>query len=176
VQERTRYRISGSLFLIALAVIFLPMLFDEDNRPIPAIPTEPEQAMPKPIPAYDNVVPSSDVVAKVEALRAEVDSEGFSTSTKERIGEPILLTTSNETEVWAVQAASFAKVDNARNFRQELRDAGYEAFVSSAKNASGTIMHKVAIGPLLKKTDADDIATKISDAFEISPQLVEMIP
>ncbi len=152
------------------------MLFDDQDRPIAAIPAEPEQTTPKQLPPYEEVVPSSDVVARVEELRSEVDSEGFSTSTKERIGEPILLTRSSETEIWAVQAASFAKVENARNFRQELRDGGFEAFVSSAKNNGGTIMHRVAVGPMLKQSDAEEIAATIGQRFDVAPQLVEMIP
>jgi DedD protein len=176
VQERIRYRISGSLFLIALAVIFLPMLFDDDNTPTPAIPAEPETRTAKVLAPYDEVVPRSDIVARVEALRSEVDEDGFSTATKERVGEPILLTRSGETEIWAVQAASFAKVENARNFRQELRNAGFEAFVSSAKNNRAVIMHRVAVGPLSKQADAEEIASRIGGLFGVTPQLVEMIP
>ena len=152
------------------------MLFDGETTSIEPIPPAPASQPVKQLPAYEDVVPSSDVVARVEALSAEVDEDGFSTSTKERFGEPILLTTSSETEVWAVQAASFAKVDNARNFRQQLRDAGFEAFVSSAKNSSGTVMHRVAVGPLLKRADADAISEQVGARFEVSPQIVEMIP
>lgn len=152
------------------------MIFDGERKPVRAIPPPVEIARNDPLPAYDDVVPDTDVVARVEALQAEVDEDGFSTSTRERIGEPILLTPSSETDVWAVQAGSFAKVDNAFNFRQELRDEGFEAFVSSAKNTSGTVMHRVAVGPLLKRADADDISARISKRFSISPQIVEMIP
>ena len=176
VQERTRYRISGSLFLIALVVIIVPMFFDGETTSIEPIPPAPQVQPMRQLPAYEDVVPSSDVVARVQALSDEVDEDGFSTSTKERFGEPILLTSSSETEVWAVQAASFAKVENARNFRQRLRDAGLEAFVSSAKNSSGTIMHRVAVGPLLKHADAKTLQDKISQEFDVSPQIVEMIP
>ena len=58
----------------------------------------------------------------------------------------------------------------------ELRDAGFEAFVSSAKNPSGTVMHRVAVGPLLKKADADEMTASIERGFDVSPQIVEMIP
>ena len=39
MSEQTRYRITGSLFLLAVAVIFLPMLFDGDG--IPRVVVEP---------------------------------------------------------------------------------------------------------------------------------------
>ena len=152
------------------------MFFDGETTTIEPIPPAPATQPTQQLPAYDEVAPSTDVVARVRALSDEVDKDGFSTSTQERFGEPILLTSSSETEVWAVQAASFAKVDNARNFRQRLRDAGFEAFVSSAKNSSGTIMHRVAVGPLLKHTDAESIRDTIERDFDISPQIVEMIP
>ena len=180
MQERTRYRLSGSLFLLAIAAIFVPMIFDEpDVAPgkIPPVPSQTSMNDANAVAAYGEVVPETDVVARVNALQGEVDDQGFSRATGERIGEPILLTPSSATEVWAVQAASFEKIDNAHRFRQALRDAGYEAFVSSAKkNRSGAIMHRVAVGPLLVRTDAVRIGTEIEASFSVKPQLVEMIP
>jgi cell division septation protein DedD len=179
VQERTRYRISGSLFLLAIAAIFLPMIFDEPGiapHNIPPVPSQISISDANAVAAYADAVPETDVVARVSALQGEVDEQGFSRTTGERIGEPILLTPSSVTEVWAVQAGSFEKIDNARGLRQDLRDAGYEAFVSSAKNRSGAIMHRVAVGPLLERTDATRIGNEIETSFAVKPQLVEMIP
>ena len=64
VQDRTRYRISGSLFLVALVVILVPMLFDGDATPIDPIPPAPQSNSTPQLPLYEEVVPDSDVVAR----------------------------------------------------------------------------------------------------------------
>ena len=179
VQERTRYRVTGSLFLIALAVIFLPMLFDgagtDTPQDIPAMPTE--RFVPNPPPRFEDIVPTTDVVERVSELRAEVDEEGFQTQNGTRIGEPVLSKADANTAVWAVQAATFGQVDNARKFRQRLRDAGMEAFISSAKSDSGdNVLYRVAVGPLLSPLDAQDLQARIQDEFSVSPQIVAMEP
>lgn len=179
MHERTRYRISGSLFLIALAVIFVPMAFDGDGYPTEPIPAMPAPVDEKPIATFDEVVPGSSIVAEVAELVAEVDEFGFSTATGEKFGEPILIPVNSETTIWAVQAASFVQEDNARSLRRALRDAGLEAFISTAndpKSDDASPRYRVAVGPLLAKADATVIAAHIKKDFAVDPHLVEMQP
>ncbi|MFT7651736.1 MAG: DedD protein [Limisphaerales bacterium] len=182
MHERTRYRISGSLFLLALAVIFIPMVFDGGGYPaetIPPIPLIPRSSEITPTPTYDEVVPTTSVVAEVAELAAEVDDFGFSSETGEKFGEPILIPANSETEIWAVQAASFAKIGNARSLRQALRELGLEAFISTAVDPAddkSPPRHRVAVGPLLERRDGVAIVEQIRQAFDVEPQLVEMQP
>ncbi len=182
MHERTRYRVSGSLFLVALAVILLPMLFDGTSAPVSEIPPPPQASaakVPK-VPVYEDIVPITDVVAQVSKLKDEVDDEGFETTSGTRFGEPQLNTENEDTDVWAVQAGSFAQQQNALDFRLQLRSAGYEAFVSTAKDLGSesvpTQVHRVAIGPLLSRQDAADISAQITRRFNIEPRIVEMTP
>jgi len=182
MHERTRYRVSGSLFLVALAVILLPMLFDGAGAPVSKIPPMPQESAAKvsKVPVYEDIVPVTDVLAQVSKLKGEVDDEGFETSSGTRFGEPQLNTENEDTDVWAVQAGSFTQRQNALDFRQQLRSAGYEAFLSTAKNLGSESapirVHRVAIGPLLSRQDADDISTQITQRFDIEPRIVEMTP
>lgn len=180
MSERTRYRISGSIFLLALAVIFLPMLFDGRTPAKPEIPARPAADMPEPLPEYDEVVPATDTYERVTELQQQVDDEGFTTATGERFGEPVLLPVSEASEVYAVQAASFSNLENARNLREALRAQGLEAFISSARltegDTPGDPMHRVAVGPLLAMNDARDIAERIKRDYELDAQIVEMQP
>jgi len=191
MQERTRYRVTGSLFLFALAVIFLPMIFDgagttdsdaaTPRSPQKAPPIPSEAFVPNPAPRFQDIVPVTDVVEKVSELRSEVDDEGFLTDSQTRIGEPVLSKADANTAVWAVQAATFGSSDNARSFRQRLRDAGLEAFISSVKSdaeseASDSVMYRVAVGPLLSPLDAQDIQARIQQEFSVKPQIVAMEP
>ena len=86
---------TGSIFLLALAVICLPMLFDGAGLPARHLPDLPmDEALPEIQPMSDRP-PESDFVARVEQLRTQVDEDGFLTDSGTRFGEPVL--TSAET-------------------------------------------------------------------------------
>jgi len=175
MNERVRYRVTGSIFLIALAVIFIPMLFDGAGAPLRKTPVMTAQSPARSAPSFADVVPASDVVKRVEALREEVDEQGFAADTGTRFGEPVLVPPDEDTRVWAVQAASFASRDNASQFRDDLRAAGFEAFISTVKRGDGdAVMYRVAVGPLLSSVDAQTIQAAVAQRFNTSPTVVEM--
>lgn len=129
----------------------------------------------QPLPDFAEVVPSTDVVERVQALHEEVDEEGFANDTGTLFGEPVLLPADGETAVWAVQAASFASTENARAFREDLRASGYEAFISTVKGrGSQAPMYRVAVGPLLSFADAQQMQASIGSEFELQPTVMEM--
>ncbi len=191
MKEQTRYRVTGSLFLLALAVICLPMLFDGAGLPARELPDLPEweaaaaeqtaarpvaarsvnESVPGAAPGRSRQIPESDVVARVEKLRQQVDEEGFLTQTGTRFGEPVLTTAKRDTEVWAVQVASFRQVDNAEEFRTRLREDGYEAFISTAK-ADEQVLSRVAVGPLLDRERAERLRGELSARYDIQARLV----
>ncbi len=177
MNERNRYRVTGSIFLIAVAVILLPMLFDGAGAPMREAPPMPQpRQLAEPLPNFAELVPATDVVERVEALREEIDEQGFASDSGTRFGEPILLPADADTTVWAVQAASFASQENARAFREDLRSAGYEAFISTVKDEDeGTaVMYRVAVGPLLSIADAQQMQANIGAKFELQPTVMEM--
>ncbi len=183
MEERTRYRVSGTIFLVALAVICLPMLFDGAGVEPPSIPVMPEaREQTIDLTPYDEVVPDTDVVASVSELAAEVDAHGFATDTRTRFGEPVLAVPDESTTLWAVQAASFAEFDNATGLRTRLRDDGYEAFISTlrtdtnAATSTPSLLYRVAVGPLLARSDAQRIRDEIARHFELDAQIMEMQP
>ena len=179
MRERTRYRISGSLFLLALAVIFVPMIFDGSATTVTAIPPRPETAPVERIQNYDEVVPASTVVQEVQELAEEVDEFGFAISTGEKFGEPILSAESEATELWAVQAASFSQLNNATALRQRLREVGLESFISTAvdpSDADATPMYRVAVGPYQVRADAVRTGEQIKAQFDLTSRVVEMQP
>jgi|TARA_Y100001933_G_scaffold227389_2_gene242073 DedD protein len=171
LREETRYRVTGSLFLLALAVICLPMLFDGAGLPAEELPPldfdeplpEPEIA---PVPA-----PESDFVERVETLREQVDEQGFLTDSGTRFGEPVLTDANADTDVWAVQVASFADTDNAENFRGRLRGDGYEAFLSTVRT-DDQVLSRVAVGPLLDRQEAESLQRELSARYDTQARLM----
>ena len=196
MQENIRYRTIGSIFLGSLAVIVLPMLLDNPTRLASAEPDHEifDQAQINSDPAsadggarsigfpiYDEVVPAPDTVEKVMQLRANVDSKGFSTEAHRTLfGEPILTPVRSASSVFAVQLATFVELKNARAFREKLRAEGSAAFVSSfldvgrGVNKVEKVRYRVAVGPLLSHTGADEMRDVLAKKYDVDAIVVDM--
>ncbi len=162
-QDTKRYRITGSIFLIAIAVIVFPMIFDGDGLPPVQMAPMPELKLPE-NPSPPPVVEENPYVEKVEALAASVDEEGFSTENGTLIGEAVLSEPDSKTGNWAIQLGSFSSEARALSLRDELRAQGYEAFVSSIKS-NGRVMIRVAVGPYLDGAEAEKIRRKLAKSL-----------
>lgn len=172
MSEQTRHRVTGSLFLLALAVIFVPMLFDGDG--VPGVMLEPVEVdhVPEAVQWFEEVAPASDFVERVAELRREVDDQGFHRETGARIGEPVLSIPDERTEAWAVQLASFARQESAVDLRDTLRTDGFEAFVSSYKPPEGEVLSRVAVGPVLDVARAERLQQELSRRYEVEARIM----
>lgn len=171
MDEQTRYRVTGSLFLLAVAVICLPMIFDGEGIPsveLPPLEDAPEVA---PVTPLAEVAPQSDYVERVEQLRDQVDDAGFDVTTNTRFGEPVLSEPSDAAAAWAVQVASFAELGNATGFRDRLREQGLEAFISTTKS-DGEVRFRVAIGPVLDQSAADKMREELAARLDVEARLM----
>jgi DedD protein len=170
VKEETRYRVTGSLFLLALAVVFLPMLFDGAGLPTVELP--PVEELPvADVEAPEPEPPPADLVPRVEALRDQIDAEGFDTDTRTQVGEPVLSEAGPETQAWAVQVASFADVENAKVFRSRLQEDGYEAFLSTIRSGDD-VRTRVAVGPVQNRTEAASLQEQLSTRYRVNARLM----
>lgn len=172
MKDETRYRVTGSLFLLAVAVICLPMLLDGDGVParqLPAVPAAQE------LPVIDPPVrqaPESDFAARVERLREQVDEDGYLSGSGTRFGEPVLTAPGSGTDTWAVQVASFSEAANAEEFRSRLREDGYEAFISTART-DDRVLSRVAVGPLLDEARARTLRGELSARYDVQARLMD---
>jgi len=171
VDQQTRYRVTGSLFLLALAIICLPMLFDGEGVANLELESLPAPSPPVAVQRLDSVAPESDFIERVDELRDSVDEQGYDRDTGTRIGQPVLAESGTAESVWAVQVAAFAVDENARNLREELRAAGFEAFISTHRSDAG-IRSRVAVGPIAERTDAEALRDRIADRFDLAPRVV----
>ena len=196
--ERTRMRATTLVVAVALALILIPMVFDEPATDYQTLtvagsgPLSSERAMAlqkqlqqplgqSPIVVdFDQAVPATDLIDRVRQLAAEVDADGYNTQDGTRFGEPILQEMTESSRVLAVLVDQRNDITEARALRQQMRDQGYEAFISTAKlevggeNSSENIVHRVAIGPLLSHTEAEEMRDDISRANNLTARVVEM--
>ena len=196
--ERTRMRATTLVVAVALALILIPMVFDEPATDYQTLtvagsgPLSSERAMAlqkqlqqplgqsPTVVDFDQAVPATDLIDRVRQLAAEVDADGYNTQDGTRFGEPILQEMTESSRVLAVLVDQRNDITEARALRQQMRYQGYEAFISTAKlevggeNSSENIVHRVAIGPLLSHTEAEEMRDDISRANNLNARLVEM--
>ena len=175
--DQTRYRLTGLVFLIAVAAVLLPMLFDGDG-------VEPMQLDPLPPADFEverDVSPPPDmtpVVAARDALKSAVDEDGHATDTGTRLGDAVLLEDGIEADAdlkWAVQVASFSQEENADRLIGRLQSDGYAAFVSRVKQG-GEPATRVAVGPVIERDAAVRLKAELDRRYDFDARVVRFSP
>jgi len=126
---KLKRRLAGGAVLVLLAVIFVPMLF-EDALQHEASTMEPFPAQAVSQPQENAALPSV--------------SAGPPASAAPKIPLP---------STWAVQVGSFSSPDNARALVAQLKAKGFAAFVVQPA-AGGKPLYRVRVGPVLEKERA----------------------
>ena len=174
--EQTRHRVTGMVFLVAVAAIVLPMLFDEEppelERPYPAAPQElAVQPDSSPVPDMNELTEAAG------RLVDSVDADGFATATGVRLGEPVLLPEAAGQpdssaaqgaleSAWAVQVGAFSEPANAEALRERLRADGYAALMSTIRSDAGEST-RVAVGPIISREDAATLEQELERRYSL---------
>jgi len=175
-EGRLKQRLLGAVVLVALAVIFIPMLLSggrEMKMPVygsnvPERPADitsikhidsetlnkpaPTPVNPKRIP-IDHGLPEPEIV-KEESKKSIVETIKDVTSTKD-----IIKPTIKET-VWAVQVGSFSKRENALALKDKLQKHKMAAFVERLMNGSKPV-YRVRVGPVLNHEQAEKLQQEL---------------
>lgn len=189
-RTQLKQRIVGAIVLVALGVIFIPMVLQRDDAVnisdsnIPEIPKElkkiakrelpeitappaPPEATRQPV---DEHTPDSKAQTdnKVPPPEQKAAPETKSTpDTKQQAKQP--------TRAWVVQVASFSERKKALALRDRLRKAGYTAFVESL-STKNSVLYRVRVGPVVKRSEAEELQKKIISKFRLKDALVMAHP
>ena len=168
-----KQRIVGALVLVALAVIFLPMLFSREDElrqvvvDAPAMPEKPQvpevelDPVQVPEPVADDEVPPVEPVPQVPAEpaatppaapaeEAQPKPEAVATPAKP-VEQPASGLDANNLPVsWSVQLASLSSRAGAEKLQQTLRSGGYNAYIRTFDG-----MNRVFVGPVIERAEAD---------------------
>lgn len=180
MKEAYKHRLIGAGLLAAVAVLFLPSFFKDQQQyavdtqsRIPAPPTitaiefsDPEQAEgAEPLPpapdadtmfveaareAVAGAPLASDSLPKVEAYSSVASS--LASSSAAPVPE-VKLNAQGLPDAWMLQLVSLSSRDGAYRLRDNLLADGHKAFVRSAATAKGEV-HRVFVGPYLDKGEA----------------------
>lgn len=174
-KERIKQRLVGAVVLVALGVIFIPMILSgdrEDAMPpfgsnipeqpreltrlkkmeMPPAPSEPEVPPPSAVPIDEHTPADSEPEVAAKAPDAEPDP-----------GESAAADTP---PAWVVQVASFSNRNNALSLRKQLQDKQFNAFVEKVATDSGTL-YRVRVGPQARREVAEQQQQRIAKAFDL---------
>ena len=178
MDEQLKRRLVGATVLVALAIIFLPMLLEHEPanlKPLPMepIPEEPPRQFdekllkeaaqeaasgpaqkPEAPPPAARTPSAGETVAKPSGqLVAEKPAPAKPASKpparKENVGKK------GSPSAWAVQVASLSSLENARKLVKKLRQAGLDTMDPKPVKVKGKRYYRVLVGPEVKKKNAE---------------------
>ena len=191
-----KQRIVGAIVLVALAVIFIPMLlpgsrdigFSDNGSPIPPKPAELENLKvlelekPQPAPKPREIVrtpidertpatPDVEVEAPATENKTPLPEETLPAKTTSEAAQPADTTP----KAWAVQVGSFTQRDNAMRLRDQLRSKGYKAFVERITSADKTF-YRVRVGPEVSREKAVALQKDLQSKMKLQDSTVVSHP
>ena len=200
MNQGAKQRIVGTVVLLALALIFLPIIFDGQGSyqaPVssripetPIITLLPEPIQSRPV-----------IVGNVETLEADEPEVVTAASLIEEVAEPVeapavaaatqepasTVEISESTAVferevpqlsdaglpqgWVVRLGSFSDSENASKLVARLRDAGYKAY-SRAMHSDQGALTGVFVGPWLDRGQVNEYQKKLQEEFSLAGLVV----
>ena len=192
-----KQRIIGAIVLVALAVIFIPILlpghrdlgFSETESHIPPKPAELENLKvlelekPLPAPAPREIVrtpiderspPAPKTESETPAVEPKPAAADKKVSTPPASQEP-KSDTPTTAKAWVVQVGSFSKRDNALRLRDQLRSKGYKTFVEQISTADKTF-YRVRVGPVVSRSNAVALQKELQTKMKLQDTAVVSHP
>ena len=190
-------RMVGALVLIALAVIFVPMLFNRQDElrhvtvDAPVMPPVPvvaeiemeavevaEPAAPETGESFEIIegesageAPPPAVAAVPEPVRPiEALQPSASATAPAPAAEP-RLDANNLPVSWSIQLASLSNRASAENLQKTLRAQGYNAYIRTADG-----MNRVFVGPLVERSEANRLRDQLERQQKLNGFVVRFKP
>ncbi|MFP6848601.1 MAG: SPOR domain-containing protein [Pseudomonas sp.] len=193
-----KQRMVGALVLLALAVIFLPMLLsrqDESRRvqvdapEMPAAPEAPSIEVQSVLVPEPQILPDEpvglDAAQSLEPPEAPAVEEP-ATAPKPAAASALAATSApaaippaasskldaNSLPIsWSVQLASLSSGDGAQKLQKTLRSQGYNAYIRTFDG-----MNRVFVGPLIERAEADRLRDQLNRQHKLNGFVVRFQP
>ena len=184
MNDGLKQRIIGALVLIALCVIFIPVIFDEERIvPVDRKTQIPPAPLISPIPlppAPERPEPKDPIVSKA------IDGQ-FEIEDPKSIPVPLATpatpsprpqkkeSTTSLAKGWVLQVGSFNSEKRAVKLRDELIDDGYQSFIRSVSTESGE-WSRLFVGPTINKDDVYRAKTAIDEKYQVQSIILRFKP
>ena len=205
METNLKQRLIGAVVIIALAVIFVPMLFDGSGRKESSM-VEEELSLAPPKFNFESQLPDAEQLDSLPAVKkdpvpqavtADPVSEPTAVSVPadkpDKVDEPVVQEPKPEPEpepvkptasqiesvpslgAWAVQVAAFEEKSTALALQKKLTDGKFSAFTEKTEKG-GKVLYRVKAGPELKRENAHQLRAKIEKELGIKGAFVTPHP
>jgi DedD protein len=199
MDQMLKQRLIGAIVIIALAVIFIPMILEgpddelsprtQNMPPPPTIDYQTEVELPvpeestEPAGSLADTATEQEVSAIPEPPMAQPEAVTSEAEAPARQAEPVVAkqpspgmpsrtaTTMTQGD-WILQVGSFSQQANALSLRDRLKKSGYQVSVRDVKGAGGTI-HRVLIGPVSDRPAAEKLRDKLASEQKLTAMVLE---
>lgn len=157
MDEGLKKRLIGAAVLASLAVIFVPMLFEEPPSrppPLPPLPARP------PVSDFASEMLREEVAAVTPLAPREIQAEVDAGSGPVAV-EPVKPRTG--LTAWAVQVGSFSSQENAEKLVAKLREANLPTPDAELVDIKGKRYYRVKVGPVVERAEAEGMAARVSE-------------
>jgi len=194
LNQGAKQRIVGTVVLLALALIFLPIIFDGEGSyqapvssripetPIISILPEPIQSRPVILGNVETEVATA--VSLIEEATEPVEEPSVARATEEPVSDVEItestavfsrevpqLSDAGLPQGWVVRLGSFSDAENASNLVTRLQDAGYKAY-SRVMRSSQETLTGVFVGPWLDRGQVREYQQKLQEEFSLAGLVV----
>lgn len=172
MDDGLKQRLIGAIVLLAIAVIFIPALFDRQTLTpvdtVTQIPPMPELII-EPIEVAEPPVVESPAPEPVQMFIPDDAKPEPPTP------EPPSLNDQGVPKGWLLQVVSYDDEKKAEVFRDTLIAEGYTAYSRKAKTTKG-VHYRVYIGPKLDKNAILKIKTQVDKKYKVKTILLDITP
>jgi DedD protein len=200
MEQKLKERLVGAVVLVAVAVIFIPIILTDSPEPEAIqgsnIPEKPETNF------NSRIIPVLEVDEKASITPIDtngIQSEGNQVENKQNTMREIIVekvisatdkSSAKESSVikgdikkeggvknnvglsaWIIQLGSFSSGENAQSLNEKLRKAGYPSFVEPLEK-NGQLSYRVRVGPEIKRSDAESLLKVLKDKMDLDGIIV----
>jgi DedD protein len=160
MEEGLKKRLIGAAVLASLAVIFVPMLFEDPPARPPPLPPLPEQP---PLQDFASEMLREEVpaVTPLAPPAAEDDDTTEVASVKPRTG----------LSAWVVQVGSFSSRENAEKLVARLREAKLPTPDPELVDIRGERYYRVRVGPVIERSEAEGMLEQVNSIAKTKAQV-----
>ncbi len=183
MNDGLKQRIIGAVVLVALGILFIPVLFDKERiEPVDRatqIPPEPElQPLPLPEAATAPRTPAPQVEQPIDGEFAIEDVEPAvepAPSTPAPKPTPVELEGPQTADAWVLQIASYKFENHASALRDELIGRGYKSFIKTVDTSSGP-RTRLYVGPSIDKASLEQAKRELDNEYRVEAMLLKFSP
>ena len=188
-----KQRLVGALILVALGVVFWPVIFvvPEKEAPlgigdaIPPAPRVPDSALPPPdaeglrtlpAPAIAAQGQTEDVLMPAEPVDVQAEMQvARAPETRETPPEMPALDSDGIPIAWSLQVATISSRDKARELRDELNHKGMKSYIKPLQRGGDTL-YRVYVGPKFERGQLDSIKERVDSQYGVESLVARYVP